>query len=150
MPGSDRANKLNAQAVEKLNNAMSEAQSGDEPDFRQIISDLLSGKPAATLNKGSGWKTTLFVIALCIAALWGGKEIVGGLLLLFFIYVIIPVIAGWLYSFADIGRSGPKCSVSGCGSSASYMFSPAGMDEVRLCSTCNSTFAVTPSVETQS
>src|SRR5688572_17987485 len=140
MSASERASRLNALAVSRLNEAVRMAQSGNEPDLPAITADLMSGKQPAELNAGrnraavAGWillialmfvtpasKTVQNFVGPVITKILIGIPI--ALMVLYFALMLF----GWMKStlaaatnFTTGSGSGPKCGVSGCGSPASY------------------------------
>ena len=147
MSASDRALRLNAQAVEKLNDAVLSAQRHrGEPDIPKIASDVLSNKRVVDLDGGWSW-SALFFFLLIIGAIIAGmaNKTVGVIVMSFFFLAWIgPIVGGlfrmmseWMQSltYNPYGnRPAPKCDASGCGSSASYQFDPTGYGgEMKLC-----------------
>ena len=148
MSASDRALKLNAEAVAKLNDAVLTAQrERAEPDREKIAADVLSGKRVAELGGGWSW-SGFFIVLLIIGAIIAGttNKTIGMIVMGILIFLwVIPVIMGLFSMIADWFRSitsynpygggpAPKCDASGCGSSASYSFDPFGYGkEMKLC-----------------
>jgi hypothetical protein len=149
MSASDRAYKLNAAAVGKLNQAVLGAQAErGEPDIAKIAGEVMSGKRVVELTESFSWAGLLFwlvAIALFIAA--GANEklakVLYPLVLLFvflpFISAIFSMIGEWFSSINRItfgnmyGGPAAKCGVAGCSSSASYAFDPTGYQQIHLC-----------------
>lgn len=152
MSASERASKLNALAVSRLNEAVRNAQNG-EPDVGAITTDLMSGKQPAELNAGrnravlAGWILLIALMFLAPASKtiqnFVGpvitKILIGIPIGLMFLYFFL-LVAGWMKSamaaatnFTTGSGSGPKCGVSACGSSASYSLTPPGHAQVDLC-----------------
>jgi hypothetical protein len=146
MSAADRALLFNARGVEKLNQAVGRAQSRGEPDVAKIAEDFMGGGRVVTL--GGGWNWTWIFGALFIAAAIGAatnKKFAVVYNILMLIFVVAPALMAFFSWMAETARSvtalpgtysspGPKCGVSGCGSSASYAFNPPGyFKEMKLC-----------------
>jgi hypothetical protein len=148
MAAADRALKLNAQAVAKLNDAILTAQrERDEPDVAKIAADVLTGKRVAELGGGWSW-SGFFIVLLIIGAIIAGttNKTIGLIVMsIFFFLWVLPLITGLFSMFAEWTRSitsfspygggpAPKCDASGCSGSASYAFDPTGYgNPMKLC-----------------
>jgi hypothetical protein len=136
----NRAQKLNARAVEKINYAMAMARLNSQLDISKIISDVLSGKSAATLNRVTMWDVLAYIILFIGIILASYNKVIAIILfciwLLFSVLIpIFTVIGNWFSSIQSFSFSSqsPKCEVSGCDNSATYVLNPSGRGEINLC-----------------
>ena len=146
---SNRAHKLNARAVDKLNSVVTMAQPSIEPDIDQILSDFLGGKPAVVLDQDADWKSFLFIIVLMAFLNYLTRDLfpyimnICSLLFLFWFYFSVLrlaffIVNNWVSAFMfPIWFRAPKCAIFRCNNPASYVLNPTGRGETKLCDTHN-------------